>query len=446
MAEVRYWVAEEGLDGYRVRGEVAITAPGLGLFAHRDAGDPEDNAGHFLDLTAVCGHTGKPLPVSRPGPREWRLEAPPGPVQFTYSVRLPPRPEDFSSYLRGWRGRGRAFFLGLALFLAVEDRDAAYHIRFRGPAFASCPEEFEVQRSKFKVGEPEPGLRPGGNCRKKAGVFVCSGHRQLFLSAFGQGPYHGATAGAGKHRLILIRDETAPPEWAGLLPRLEAMLSLLLDLFGQAPFRDLTFFLFAGKAREETAMGSGAALPGGVLLTFPDHSAPALDPRHLWLTLHEFLHQWLGMDLKAGEADLEWFFEGFTCFFTLALLQQAGWADGAYAQAVVDRNRAAYLAAARDLVGSPLGPPSRDAEFNYHFHGGFFLARRWDEELRQELPGGLAAWMKKFYRAYRGRTFDASSLLAAIEATSPAGRIPDYFPGFLNREKILPLGGCGTDS
>ncbi len=418
MTMVRYWVEGEGVIGFRVRGEVQSTSPDLRLFAHQGCGDPEDFQGNFFDLTATCARSGKQLPVSNPRPREWQVDAAAGPLTFTYTVRLPLPPEDFSSYLQGWRGDGSAFFLGLALFLAVEDREAHYRIHFSEPTYASCPE--------------------------KRGEFFCAGRRELFLSAFGQGTYRRRVAQSGKHRLVLIREETSPLQWEGLIPHLTTMLSHILDLFGQAPFRRLTFFLFAGKAGDETEMGSGLAIPGGVLLTFPCQSAPVYHPRHLWLALHEFLHQWLGMDLRAGEPGLEWFFEGFTCFFTLALLERGGWADPAYVGTVLERNRSAYLAAAQELVGSTPPPPRSAVEFDYHFHGGFFLARLWDRDLRQAHSGGLAAWMKEFYMGYRGRCFDAASLLAALKATAPGGRLPDYFPAFLNREQLLPLEQAAT--
>lgn len=411
MTVVHYWVEENGPDGYRVTGEVPDALLPLHLLAHQEVG-PEDPQGHFLGLSATCLRTGRPLTISRVTSREWRVEGASGGIRFSYEVRLP-SPQDFSAYLRGWRDRGGAFFLGLTLFLTLADQEARYQLGFREQTFSSCPE----QDGKFRL----------------------KGRRSLFLSAFGQGRYKPLEVQNGRHRLLLLREESAPGEWEALLPHFSVMLGQLLDLFGGAPFERLTFFLFASRTRDQEGMGSGLALPAGVLLTFPRQSHPPNDPRHLWLALHEILHQWLGMDLKAKDPGLEWFFEGFTCFFTLTLLREGGWAEAAYEQTVVAHNRAAYLAAARDLMRPDSSTSPGATEFNYLFHGGFFLARLWDQDLRQLHPRGLAAWMRKFYETYRGESFDTAALLAALQATAPGGRLPVYFADFINRKKFLPV-------
>lgn len=411
MSVVHYQVEADGLEGYKVTGEVLTPSSALHLLASQGGGS-EEAQGHFLELTATCVRTGKTLPVRPITPWEWQVEGAAGGIKFSYYVKLPP-PQDFSAYLQGWRGDSGAFFLGRTLFLAVADQEAGYRLHFREKTYSSCPEE--------------------------KGGFFCGSRRQLFLGAFGQGLYHLLELRHGEIRLVVLREETAPADWEGLLTRLPAMLIQLLKLFGRAPFDRLTFFLFASKSHDHEGMGSGLALPGGILLTYPRQSHPADEPRHLWLVLHECLHQWLGLDLKAGEPGLEWFFEGFTGFFTLLLLKEGGLADLAYVKSVVAHNRAAYLAAARELLGPSPGASTSRKEFDYLFHGGFFLAWRWDQDLRQVYPRGLATWMRKFYEKYRGESFEAASLLAALKATAPGGCLPGYFPDFLYRQRVLSI-------
>jgi len=413
MTLVRYQIEEEGAFGFKVMGEVHTPSRELILQAHPSVAGQPDPQDHFLGLKATCGQTGGILPVIPISPGEWRVDQAAGTVRFSYSVQLPPVLGDFSSYLKGWREGDHAFFLGLTLFLAVADPNARYRLSFRRNPYSSCPEE--------------------------DGEFFCGSRRQLFLGAFAQGPYKRTEVRCQSHLLILLREERAPARWDGLLSTISLMLPHLLALFGQAPFRRLTFFLFAHPAAGRKEMGSGLAIPEGILLTFPGQSSPGEDPRHLWLVLHECLHQWLGMDLRPEEPGLAWFFEGFTAFFTLALLKRGGFADEAYVKTLVDINRQAYLTAAQKLVAAPGSVPDYATESDYLFHGGFFLAWLLDQDWRKSQDLDLSAWMKAFYKENQGRGLNAATLLKALQAAAPGGRLPDYLPGFLRREKLLPI-------
>lgn len=314
---------------------------------------------------------------------------------------------------RGYCRQGQAFFLGMSLFLGIGPQEAHYRLRFRE--------------------------KTHGTCTASRGAFLCGNRQELFLSTFMQGSLDKLVVPWKDRRLILIRGNPSPLRLESLVALLPAMFSQLVDLFGGADFRELSFFFFSrDDPNAGMDMGTGLSVHRGVLLVFPARVRRLDLPQHLWLILHESLHQWLGVGLRAGETGLEWFFEGFTCFFTLILLQRAGLINEEYVRMVTRLNLDAYQAAARRIISKEGQPPDPRGEFQYRFHGGFFLAWLWDADLKSVKQGDLAGWMQAFYQRHRGGVFDARSLVAALEESS-GGRLPEYFYGFLNRAQVLPL-------
>lgn len=418
MLTVNYKVQTAGGGSFQVQGEIKGCRGIVKMVAQERYGEVTDVHAAFQNVHFFTGT--KLLACLRPRPWEWQVEARDDPISFAYEVRLGPDNQAISSFIRGYSREDLTFFLGMALFLGVADDNVHYRLRF--------------------------GQTTHGTCHKSRGDFLCRSRRELYLSAFIQGRFEKSEARVSGRRLILVREKAPGLEVEPLIPPLKAMLSRLTDLFGGAAFTHVTFFLLAHQGVEfDRDMGMGLSVHGGIVLSFPRAAARLDLPQHLWLALHEFLHQWLGLALQAGEVGLEWFFEGFTSFFTLSLLKQEGWISDQYHEKITQINRDAYLSAARKLVLP--GPDNLTAldEFQYGFHGGFFLAWLWDMDLKIANRGGLADLIRRFYQQYRGQVLTAASLLFALEASCPDGQLPPYFHDFLRREGILPVDRCLGD-
>ena len=164
----------------------------------------------------------------------------------------------------------------------------------------------------------------------------------------------------------------------------------------------------------------GTHVEGAITIGHPD-----LEPNERFdigtahFLAHEMFHSWLPGVLKPGQPGLEWFFEGFTDYFSLWHLASSG---GATAQQFGDRLRVLELLAAQSpAFGSTRFDDPR---------GRLAQARRRDGRLQRRRAPGLSPRRRATHRGQAGsrhavpRPRPRERLALHARGHSPLGRSP----------------------
>lgn len=107
--------------------------------------------------------------------------------------------------------------------------------------------------------------------------------------------------------------------------------------FGFEPWAQVLHFLFPilPEVGPGGFGGTGLAGRGATVLVLP-YDYYQMDHRgFLWLAAHEIAHLWIGVAVDAGEAELDWFFEGLPAFYALIALRECGGLTFSYFQKLV---------------------------------------------------------------------------------------------------------------
>ena len=301
---------------------------------------------------------------------ETELELPEGTVSYSYQVEIESVDSGKEALLRGHVSGRFLYFLGLALFPAADGIDE-YEIKFDQETYST------------RQGE-----------RRN---FHCNNRRQLFLTGYVQGSFQ--VEFLSRPNLFLIQPQALVGQtavWSGKVPLL---LNECQSWFAApAPFVNLNLFVWEDSS---STFGVGISLDESCCLALP---ADGDLSSTYWLLLHELLHQWIGLSIRAREPDLGWFFEGFVVYLTNLLLIRCG-----LDQPVIMSTAIHQMIGNVDDSGEPLND----------YCAGFLLCHYFAETVGEKSSADFQQWWAELFRCRAGQAVSADELLSALSVGGP---------------------------
>ncbi len=293
-----------------------------------------------------------------------------GTVSFSYQVELESFDSGKEALLRGHVNGRFVYFLGLALFPAA-DGIAEYEIEFDQETYSTR----QGQRRNFH----------------------CTDRRQLFLTGYVQGSFQVECL--SRPNLFLIQpqalvDQTAL--WSGKVPLL---LNECRNWFAApASFVNLNLFVWEDPG---STFGAGLSLDESCCLALPNDGDLSST---YWLLLHELLHQWIGLSIRAREPGLGWFFEGFVVYLTNLLLIRCGLDQPAIMSTAIHQ-----------LIGDVEG----SSETLNDYCAGFLLCHYFAKTVGAKSSAAFRQWWADFFLCWAGHAVGKDALLSALAVGGP---------------------------
>lgn len=352
----------------------------------------------------------KKIAVSQDNEREWCITGSINKVEFRYHLNLIECKE--KSLLPRINSNQLDVFWGRSIFLRVINHQTEYKISFARLTY--------------------------GSCQFNKGFFYCSNGIELFLSLFFQGDISQKMLSVDNITATLICENIHRDLYGYLLKQIPRIVSTTAAFFGTSCFENLLCYITKSDDNTDIhQIGSGFSVYQGIVLMLPPKPETADNKETAWLFQHELIHQWLGISCRAGEPGLDWFFEGFTCYITLRLLQINDIIDDQYIRMITDINYQSYQGVI-DKLQKQLLLVTNDQN-NYMLHGGFFLAAAWDWHLWTNYQLRLDEIMPMFFREVQKKAVDLQVLLQSLASVSPSGCLPEFFDQYLKKKCSLPI-------
>ena len=307
--------------------------------------------------------------------------------RFSYEAELAEAPCGPEALFRGHKSGECRFFLGLALFSGVRNATG------------------------YRVSFDRRTAGPGLTARS---VFSLPGNRDLWLGAFGQGPYlRGRLKGL---RVTLPGLNIPADRMAYLKGELPRLVSACSKWWGTPlPHGELSVFAWPGQGN---GYGQGTSVAKAGWVALPVNFDPAGDS---WLLLHEIFHQWGGNAIRPKEAGLEWFFEGLACYGAYLLSIRLGLLDAARLKALL---RSTLFGVGKERAK---GDPYRE---------GMIMMHAFHRRLLASGQGTLAAWSGELFRRWNGKKLDGVSLSGEMTRTAPERVNDAWLTTYLRTGKV----------
>ena len=363
--QLRYRVQSLANGKYAVEAELSGNVAGCKLYSPDAFGPANEFFAAFSHFNYVdaCGKAKRPI-RSR-GRRE--IELPAAAVRFSYKVSLGRRRSLLEKMHQARLHSRFSFLLGLALFPQISP-DATVEVEWDQTVFC--------------------GLAGPGRS------FSFADGRELMLAPFLLGDWRVRQADGQEWRwLCPAVDEKALRKNGDCFVELAASCS---DWFGgpavPGPF---TCYVWT---EPQAAGGLGYSFRGSCVCVFARRQ-PTAD-RH-WLMLHEMVHQWIGVSVRAVEPSQGWFFEGFVTGLTHLLLIRLGLDEP-------QRMRQALCDTLRRYVASD----QRDETAQ-----GLLLFCRFADWMNRRDQDSLRQWWRQFWLKHQGQRVPDAAVRRAIAET-----------------------------
>ena len=380
--QVRYFVQSLAKGKYAVDAELSGNAAGCKLYSPDAFGPANEFFAAFSHFSYVDAGGKTRRLARRRGRRE--IELPAAAVRFSYQVSLRRR-RSLLEQMHQARLRSRfSFMLGLALFPQVS---------------TAATVEVEWDQTVF-CGLVGSGLR-----------FSFAESRELMLAPFVLGDWRVWQADGQQWRwLCPAVDAKALQNSGDCFADLVAACS---DWFGGPPAPGpLTCYTWI---ETQAAGGMGYSFRGNCVCVFARRQ-PTADRQ--WLVLHELVHQWVGVSIRAAEPSQGWFFEGFVTGLTHLLLIRLGLDEPQRMRQALCDTLQRYVASDR-----------RDETAQ-----GLLLFCRFADWMNRRQPDNLRQWWRQFWLKHQGLTISDAAVRQAIAETGYQDGAPPE-----NREMLLDL-------
>jgi len=224
-----------------------------------------------------------------------------------------------------------------------------------------------------------------------------------------------------------------------LRPLLVKLVQSMVDFFGLPSSRILSFFILqrnGGLLSSEVNMGVGLSFYQGILLLL--NQTGTISETDNWLILHEVAHQWLGVGIYAGEADLEWFFEGMASWCAMTLSRDLAYMTEETLHQLLILEGDRYCTAAKTVIGRESGEIDPCHFKQYKIRGGLLLAFGLDLFFIRQGDGNLTDFLRYLYKKCKGEAIYKDDIIEAINKKSGEG-IPAFVHDFLEQKRLLPF-------
>jgi predicted metalloprotease with PDZ domain len=391
-----YRVRYAGEDRFTVDADFAQPTTRLDLNSHESKARPRGQAESVRDLQAFDAQ-GKPVPIEFVGTGGWKMKQGAA-TRIHYTLVAD---HDAADWIAGkdevaTRFDHSYFFASDAFFLLDYDwPKQPISIRFELP-------------QDWRVTAPWP---------QRDGAFLAPNPDDFGSNAFAMGRDAAQQARAGALTLTWLSDSRVKAIEPRLLPMFDKLPAAYTDFWGGSPGEALTVFFLSDPETDGGAFHNSFALR----LATPLRASEALVWQH---TLgHELMHVWMnnsndGVRLGSG-GQTYWFTEGFTDYFTVKLMHQAGLTDDAlYHQRLANQIRR-YEFGRRLSPGITLVGAGKEKHKNWElvYGGGAVMALLLDAELSKTSPTAFRDALRRVQHQ-GAATLDAPALLKLLDEGS----------------------------
>ena len=377
--KICYHVTALAKGKYAVAAELSEKTAGCQLFSPNSFGP----ATHFFAAFShwyYVDQAGKTRRLFRQGNGQ-QIELPEAVHRFGYRVSLGRRRNLLEQMHQAKVRRQFVFMLGLAMFPA-----------------ASVAASYEVQWEQ----ETYCGFVGQGN------HFCFSDSRSLMLAPFVQGDY--SCRKADKQPWYWVCPSNDAKSMGMGIEDFSRLAAVCADWFGGMPEMErLTCYTWLEPA---ASRGLGYSCKGSCVCAFPLRRQG--NDRY-WLVLHELIHQWIGVSVRAAEHQQGWFFEGFVMGLTHLLFIRLGLDNP-------ERMRQAVCETLQQNAASE----RQDEKAK-----GLLLFCRFAEWMNRSDTEEFRRWWRLFWQKYQGQALSDATVRQAIASTgfqtdgSQANQEPD---------------------
>jgi predicted metalloprotease with PDZ domain len=381
----------------------------------------------FVSDVEVRDANGKPVPVAAGDDATWRLShVPEGRVTLSYKVNLDHEQHEWSGGVDGaayWREWGVFYTTRSLLVLNGEDRQNV-EVSFL------LPDQWRVSTPWESSNGEETEFRVPNQDALATSMFFAGTHKEVPLR---QGPFEFLLT-LGGPQIIELEDV-----FVGMA---EGVLDYYVDLMGGVP--RLSGQDAAGRPVviiNQSNVTDGEAIGNNISILIEPSGDPMSQTIARLIFAHEFFHLWNGKSFVPDGDQSEWFKEGFSNYYTLKALHQAGYLpDEAYLQVLAGLFYARYKA--DDGVGrlSMTDGELKHDHWGLVYSGGMLVAIAQDLQIRTATGNerGIDDLMRHLFDEYDDEPYALADIENALGELNGASQA-DFFQRYVRGSDEIPI-------